>query len=159
MLPKLAWGAIFFCKIWSGGPLFARAIFCMTVQQDSRMRVIFNSKFPPKVQILVAFLDNQLENPCTGVFQLDVQKIYACAEFSIQNSHQKCTHARILVAFFGQPTLTPNRTIYCYFNCYRSLKIGGSARIGMQAAWGALGGTPHAGRPKDQRIPGLSLLS
>ena len=31
-------------------------------------------------------------------------RIRACAKFSIQNSHQKGAHARILVAIFGQPT-------------------------------------------------------
>ena len=28
-------------------------------------------------------------------------------KFSIQNPHQECTHARILVAIFGQPTRKP----------------------------------------------------
>ena len=42
------------------------------------------------------------------VFQLVVQKIHACAEFSIQNSHQKCTHARILVAFLDNQLENPS---------------------------------------------------
>ena len=31
-------------------------------------------------------------------------RIHACAEFSIQNPHQKCAHVRILVAILGQWT-------------------------------------------------------
>ena len=34
-------------------------------------------------------------------------RIRACAYFSILNPHQKCAHARILVAIFGQPTGKP----------------------------------------------------
>ena len=39
----------------------------------------------------------------TGVFQLVVQKIHACTEFSIQNSPKVYACANP-VAFFGQPT-------------------------------------------------------
>ena len=38
-------------------------------------------------------------------------RIRACANFSIQKSHQKGAHARILVAIFGQPTGKPLYTV------------------------------------------------
>ena len=41
-------------------------------------------------------------------------RIYACANFSIRNPHQKCAHARILVVIFAQPTCISRYTAHAH---------------------------------------------